>query len=115
MLASAPTMDSASDDYQSVTYALVRITTLLLESRGDTDTNAVTGIAADEPTGTKTTRRRRSSRTGTRKEPPISIPSDFAFSRVFAKIGARMNEFGYDSKHVLPHGSYLINLGNPDE
>ena len=26
----------------------------------------------------------------------------------------RMIEFGYDAKHVLPHGSYLINLANPD-
>ncbi|CAK5279106.1 unnamed protein product [Mycena citricolor] len=25
-----------------------------------------------------------------------------------------MLEHGYDAKHVLPHGSYLINLGNPD-
>ncbi|KAF9242073.1 xylose isomerase-like protein, partial [Melanogaster broomeanus] len=32
-----------------------------------------------------------------------------------ASFKARMNEFGYDPKHVLPHGSYLINLGNPDE
>lgn len=23
-------------------------------------------------------------------------------------------ELGYDAKHVLPHGNYLINLGNPD-
>ncbi|KAG9313328.1 xylose isomerase-like protein [Chiua virens] len=28
---------------------------------------------------------------------------------------ARMIEFGYDPKHVLPHGSYLINLANPDK
>ncbi|KAH7921053.1 AP endonuclease [Leucogyrophana mollusca] len=27
---------------------------------------------------------------------------------------ARMKEFGYSPAHVLPHGSYLINLGNPD-
>ncbi|KZS91029.1 AP endonuclease [Sistotremastrum niveocremeum HHB9708] len=26
----------------------------------------------------------------------------------------RMKEFGYESRHVIPHGSYLINLGNPD-
>ncbi|RXW12458.1 hypothetical protein EST38_g13397 [Candolleomyces aberdarensis] len=26
----------------------------------------------------------------------------------------RMKDFDYDPKHVLPHGSYLINLGNPD-
>ncbi|KIJ16658.1 hypothetical protein PAXINDRAFT_98484 [Paxillus involutus ATCC 200175] len=32
-----------------------------------------------------------------------------------ATFKARMNEFGYDSKHILPHGSYLINLGNPDD
>ncbi len=24
-----------------------------------------------------------------------------------------MEEHGYDARHVLPHGSYLINLGNP--
>jgi endonuclease IV len=28
---------------------------------------------------------------------------------------ARMQEFGYSNGAVLPHGSYLINLGNPDE
>ncbi|KII89165.1 hypothetical protein PLICRDRAFT_139470 [Plicaturopsis crispa FD-325 SS-3] len=27
---------------------------------------------------------------------------------------ARMKEFGYSPSHILPHGSYLINLGNPD-
>ncbi|KAF6747626.1 hypothetical protein DFP72DRAFT_1050026 [Ephemerocybe angulata] len=27
----------------------------------------------------------------------------------------RMKEYGYDPKHVLPHGNYLINLGNPDQ
>ncbi|TFK17915.1 AP endonuclease [Coprinopsis marcescibilis] len=26
----------------------------------------------------------------------------------------RMKRFNYESRHVLPHGSYLINLGNPD-
>lgn len=26
----------------------------------------------------------------------------------------RMAQHQYDPKHVLPHGSYLINLGNPD-
>ncbi|ESK89722.1 apurinic apyrimidinic endonuclease [Moniliophthora roreri MCA 2997] len=26
----------------------------------------------------------------------------------------RMKELNYDPNHVLPHGSYLINLGNPD-
>lgn len=25
-----------------------------------------------------------------------------------------MKEFGYAPSHILPHGSYLINLGNPD-
>lgn len=32
-----------------------------------------------------------------------------------ASFKARMNAFGYDPKHVLPHGSYLVNLANPDE
>ncbi len=27
----------------------------------------------------------------------------------------RCAEFGYEAKHILPHDSYLINLGNPDE
>ncbi|KZP19724.1 AP endonuclease [Athelia psychrophila] len=27
---------------------------------------------------------------------------------------ARLESFGYSPAHVLPHGSYLINLGNPD-
>ncbi|KAJ7310624.1 xylose isomerase-like protein [Mycena albidolilacea] len=27
---------------------------------------------------------------------------------------ARLTDYGYDPRHVLPHGSYLINLGNPD-
>lgn len=27
----------------------------------------------------------------------------------------RCTEHNYQSKHILPHGSYLINLGNPDE
>ncbi|KAF7291124.1 tRNA-dihydrouridine synthase 1 [Mycena indigotica] len=27
---------------------------------------------------------------------------------------SKMKEYGYDPRHVLPHGSYLINLGNPD-
>lgn len=26
----------------------------------------------------------------------------------------RCKEFGYEAKHILPHDSYLINLGNPD-
>ncbi|KAG1725718.1 xylose isomerase-like protein [Suillus paluster] len=40
--------------------------------------------------------------------PPLSAENIEAFKR-------RMQEFGYSSKHVLPHGSYLVNLGNPDE
>jgi AP endonuclease 1 len=28
---------------------------------------------------------------------------------------ARMESFGYDYKQILPHGSYLVNLGNPDK
>jgi len=39
---------------------------------------------------------------------PLSAESVDAFKR-------RMQEFGYSPKHVLPHGSYLVNLGNPDE
>ncbi|KAJ7612086.1 xylose isomerase-like protein [Roridomyces roridus] len=27
---------------------------------------------------------------------------------------AGLKEHGYDPRHILPHGSYLINLGNPD-
>ncbi|KAG1899756.1 xylose isomerase-like protein [Suillus fuscotomentosus] len=38
---------------------------------------------------------------------PLSAESVDAFKR-------RMQEFGYSPKHVLPHGSYLVNLGNPD-
>ncbi|KAI0685051.1 xylose isomerase-like protein [Cytidiella melzeri] len=26
----------------------------------------------------------------------------------------RLAKLGYDRKHILPHGSYLVNLGNPD-
>ena len=26
----------------------------------------------------------------------------------------RCEEFGYEAKHILPHDSYLINLGHPD-
>lgn len=40
--------------------------------------------------------------------PPFSAENVDAFKR-------RMREFGYLPKHVLPHGSYLVNLGNPDE
>ncbi|THG96299.1 hypothetical protein EW026_g5510 [Hermanssonia centrifuga] len=32
-----------------------------------------------------------------------------------ATFKSRMLEFGYDAKHVLPHGNYLVNLGNPDD
>ena len=32
-----------------------------------------------------------------------------------AKFKARMESLGYDRKHVLPHGNYLVNLGNPDK
>ncbi|KAG6329483.1 hypothetical protein ID866_9606 [Astraeus odoratus] len=32
-----------------------------------------------------------------------------------ASFKARMNEFGYSPSHVLVHGSYLVNLGNPDD
>jgi endonuclease IV len=32
-----------------------------------------------------------------------------------AGFKTRMGTFGYDFKHVLPHGSYLVNLGNPDK
>ncbi|OSC97930.1 AP endonuclease [Trametes coccinea BRFM310] len=31
-----------------------------------------------------------------------------------AKFKERMKTFGYSSTHILPHGSYLVNLGNPD-
>ncbi|KAI0949785.1 hypothetical protein AcV7_008451 [Taiwanofungus camphoratus] len=27
----------------------------------------------------------------------------------------RLKQFGYSAAHILPHGSYLVNLGNPDE
>jgi len=27
----------------------------------------------------------------------------------------RMKEYGYAPRYILPHGSYLINLGNPDK
>ncbi|KAF9818968.1 hypothetical protein IEO21_02382 [Rhodonia placenta] len=27
---------------------------------------------------------------------------------------SRMKAFGYSPSHILPHGSYLVNLGNPD-
>ncbi|KAI0638661.1 xylose isomerase-like protein [Trametes polyzona] len=31
-----------------------------------------------------------------------------------AKFKDRMKAFGYSPSHILPHGSYLVNLGNPD-
>ncbi|KAG2127335.1 xylose isomerase-like protein [Suillus cothurnatus] len=40
--------------------------------------------------------------------PPLSAENVDAFKR-------RMREFGYSPRHVIPHGSYLVNLGNPDE
>lgn len=38
---------------------------------------------------------------------PLADDSVVAFKR-------RLREFGYEPKHVLPHGNYLVNLGNPD-
>ena len=32
-----------------------------------------------------------------------------------AKFKSRMKGFGYDPSDILPHGSYLVNLGNPDK
>lgn len=26
----------------------------------------------------------------------------------------RLKAFGYEARHVLPHGNYLVNMGNPD-
>ncbi|KIM77488.1 hypothetical protein PILCRDRAFT_11935 [Piloderma croceum F 1598] len=40
--------------------------------------------------------------------PPLKKKSISAFK-------SRMNAFGYSPSEVLPHGSYLINLGNPDQ
>ncbi|KAI9057687.1 AP endonuclease [Trametes sanguinea] len=31
-----------------------------------------------------------------------------------ARFKERMKAFGYSPSHVLPHGNYLVNLGNPD-
>ncbi|CDO77221.1 hypothetical protein BN946_scf184747.g34 [Trametes cinnabarina] len=31
------------------------------------------------------------------------------------KFKERMKAFGYSPAHILPHGSYLVNLGNPDQ
>lgn len=39
--------------------------------------------------------------------PPLTATSISSFK-------ARMKEFGYPSRMILPHGSYLINLGNID-
>ncbi|KAI0316342.1 xylose isomerase-like protein, partial [Amylostereum chailletii] len=39
--------------------------------------------------------------------PPLSEASIAAFQR-------RLKAFGYSPSHVLPHGSYLVNMGNPD-
>ncbi|KAF8209355.1 xylose isomerase-like protein [Mycena galopus ATCC 62051] len=39
--------------------------------------------------------------------PPLSEASILGFK-------ARLIEHGYEPRHILPHGSYLINLGNPD-
>ncbi|KZT02361.1 AP endonuclease [Laetiporus sulphureus 93-53] len=36
-------------------------------------------------------------------------------SESIASFKSRMKAFGYSPSHILPHGSYLINLGNPDE
>ncbi|KAI0355492.1 AP endonuclease [Trametes cingulata] len=32
-----------------------------------------------------------------------------------AKFKERLKAFNYSPSHILPHGSYLVNLGNPDE
>lgn len=40
---------------------------------------------------------------------PLPIPKKY---RAFK---ARCNEFGYSPDHILPHDSYLINLGHPEE
>lgn len=39
--------------------------------------------------------------------PPLTEKSIEAFK-------ARLKTFEYDVKHILPHGNYLVNLGNPD-
>ncbi|KAH7909221.1 xylose isomerase-like protein [Hygrophoropsis aurantiaca] len=36
-------------------------------------------------------------------------------SEAISTFKSRVKEFGYSPTHILPHGSYLINLGNPDE
>ncbi|OBZ69274.1 putative endonuclease 4 [Grifola frondosa] len=40
--------------------------------------------------------------------PPLTAESITAFK-------TRMKAFGYSPTHILPHGSYLVNLGNPDQ
>ena len=40
--------------------------------------------------------------------PPLSDHSVLEFKK-------KMKELEYGNRAVLPHGSYLINLGNPDE
>ncbi|KAI5116240.1 hypothetical protein M0805_001234 [Coniferiporia weirii] len=35
--------------------------------------------------------------------------------RSIALFKSRMKMFAYEPHHILPHGSYLINLGNPDD
>lgn len=42
------------------------------------------------------------------KSAPLSAESIFLFKE-------RCEEYGYASKHILPHDSYLINLGHPEE
>ncbi|VDB83335.1 unnamed protein product [Peniophora sp. CBMAI 1063] len=39
--------------------------------------------------------------------PPLSEDSRATFTE-------RLKSFGYEAKHVLPHGNYLVNMGNPD-
>ena len=39
--------------------------------------------------------------------PPLTQASIDAFK-------TRLRDFSYDCKHVMPHGNYLVNLGNPD-
>lgn len=31
-----------------------------------------------------------------------------------ASFKSRLKDFGYSTEHILPHGSYLVNMGNPD-
>ncbi|KAJ7494297.1 xylose isomerase-like protein [Mycena galericulata] len=39
--------------------------------------------------------------------PPLTAATISSFK-------AQLTEHGYEPRHILPHGSYLINLGNPD-